>query len=137
MSLSAFFSFALENLGLEPYIDYGREICDRNDVCRDGSFSNEMVAFGVLSFLMAVGTYNCVSNWRFPPFQTPEGNLTFNVWVVGTLIMSFLGVFISQVFGDYGGWINLVLLVLIASLCTQYRDKRLAGIYDIKDKDVL
>ena len=136
ISLSAFFTFALENLDVETYIDYGREVCDRNDVCRDGATSSEMLSFQVLSFLMALGAYNCISSWRFPPFQTPEGNLTFNVWVVGTLVMSFLGLFVSQIFGDYASWINLALLILIAYSCIQYRDKRISEIYNIKDEDI-
>ena len=57
--------------------------------CSDGSLSSEMIAFAVLSLLVAIGTYNCIAYWRFPPFRTAEGNLTFNVWLVGSLTMSF------------------------------------------------
>ena len=133
--LSAFFHDALENLGVETYVDYGREYCDRNDVCSDGSLSSEMIAFAVLSLLVAIGTYNCIAYWRFPPFRTAEGNLTFNVWLVGSLTMSFLGVFVSQVFGGEAGWINLGILVLIIYLCIQYHDSRIAEIYVIEDDD--
>ena len=135
--LFGFFSTALESLGLESYIDYGREVCDRNDVCRDGSLSGEMMTFGVFSFLIALGAYNCIANWRFPPFYSLDGNLTFNVWLVGSLIMSFLGVFISQVFEGFAGWINLAILALIVYLCIQYHDKRIAEIYRERDDDTL
>jgi magnesium-transporting ATPase (P-type) len=133
--LFGFFRAALESLGLETYIDYGREICDRNDVCRDGDFSSEMTNFGVLCFLIALGVYNCIANWRFPPFQTDSGNLTFNVWLFGSLTMSFMGVFVSQIFEDFAGWINLAVLVLVVYLCIQFYQKRIAEIYESSDDD--
>ena len=88
-----------------------------------------MMNFGVLSFLLALGAFNCVVNLQFPPFRTPVGNLTFNVWLVGSVIVSFLGVFISQIFDDFAGWLNLAILVLVAYLCYQYYEDRMSKIY--------
>jgi hypothetical protein len=52
------------------------------------------------------------------------------------MIMSFLGVFISQVFEDFAGWINLAVLALIVYLCIQYHDKRIAESYGDRDDDI-
>ena len=73
---------SLSELGIETYVDFGREVCDRNMVCNDGSSTDIANLFLLLSCLvgLAAGRYDVVGSYPF--FSTPPEQRLFNVWFV-------------------------------------------------------
>ena len=112
---------SLSELGIETYVDFGREVCDRNMVCNDGKSTDIANLFLLLSCLVgfAAGRYVVVGSYPF--FSTPQAQRMFNVWFLGSLVASMTGTFLMQIVPEpFNSWVLLVLILITAVVGFNY-----------------
>jgi hypothetical protein len=112
---------SLSELGIETYVDFGREVCDRNMVCNDGKSTDIANLFLLFSCLvgLAAGRYIVVGSYPF--FSTPPAQRLFNVWFLGSLVASMTGTFLMQIVPEpFNSWALLVLMLVTAVVGYNY-----------------
>ena len=112
---------SLSELGIETYVDFGREVCDRNMTCSDGAATDIANLFLLLSCLvgLAAGRYIVVGSSPF--FSTPPTQRIFNVVFLCSLVASMTGTFLMQIVPEpVNSWVLLVLILITAVVGYNY-----------------
>ena len=130
---TSIFAIVLLSLGLEIYVDYGRTICDMNDVCRSGHLTAPMCSCYIFSIVLAIGAGRYVAVGVFPFFETYPGQLAYNVWFLYSLLACISGVFLMKIVNeDFASWVVNAVSLLIAYKGCQHYKKYLSQHYAIQ-----